>query len=247
MFLGYDHTIFYVPDPALLDETCTAFEDAGFLITDRHDEDRETATARQRLICFADGSYIEILTIRDAEARARHRLARHMDGRAGWADFTLVTDRLDEVIGRQSAAGFPVNGPLTHERRLVDGRPWKVSLGLPGVGVGHVALPFVLQDEVGRDLRIPSGRTKHPNGVTGTLGVVVSTPDIADAADHYRPMFGEPAQKGNALRYAFAPGQWIDMVEGPARIKCVVLSASEGLEASAGMRALGLSVLPQPA
>ncbi len=97
MFLGYDHTIFYVPDPALLDETCTAFEDVGFLITDRHDEDRETAAARQRLICFADGSYIEILTIRDAEARARHRLARHMDGRAGWADFTLVTDRLDEV------------------------------------------------------------------------------------------------------------------------------------------------------
>lgn len=247
MFLGYDHTIFYVPDPTSLDDTCGTFEAAGFLITDREDEDRDTAATRQRLVCFADSSYIEILTVRDAEARARHRLARHMDGKAGWADFTLVTDRLGEVIARQSAAGLPVNGPLTHERRLVDGRPWKVSLGLPGVGVGHVALPFVLEDVTGRDLRIPQGRTEHPNGVSGTLGVVMSTPATAVAADHYRPIFGEPSRMGDALRYAFAPGRWIDLVKGSGGIKAVVLSAPEDREASAEMRALGLTTLTRPA
>lgn len=155
MFLGHDHLIFYVHDPEALDDVCARFEAAGFLLTDRPDEGRDSAATRQRLVCFADGTYVEILTVRDAAARGSHRLAQFMGGRDGWADFVVVTDGLNKVIARQSAAGLPVRGPLTHEKRLEDGRPWKVSLAQPGIGVGHVALPLILRDDTGRDLRIP--------------------------------------------------------------------------------------------
>jgi hypothetical protein len=222
MIEGFDHTIFYVAEPEAFDSVCGAFETAGFLITDRLDEDRDTAPARQRLVCFADGTYVEILTIRDPEARRRHRLAQHMDGRSGWADVTLLTSRLSEVIAAQSNAGFAVNGPVTHGRRLSDGRTWSVSLAFPGIGFGHPALPFFLQDGTGRDLRIPGERTAHPNGATGTSGIAISTPDLASARAHYRPLFGEPQQRGNALRYVFGDGKWIDLRAGPAATEVVL-------------------------
>lgn len=217
MFTGHDHTIFLVPDPEGFDTVCTAFEAAGFLITDREDEGRETAVARQRLICFPDGSYIEILTVADPGARVQHRLVRHMAGRAGWADFAIVTDRLEEAIAVHLAADLPVTGPVRHERRLVDGRPWGVMLGLPGVGTGDPALPFLLQDTAGRDLRIPAGRVLHPNGVTGIAGVVLSTPDLAAAMAHYRPLFGAGTAREAGRRYDFAPRGLDRPATGPRR------------------------------
>ena len=73
MLRRHDHTIFLVPDPSELDSVADQFAAAGFLITERDDLGKETAATLQKLICFADGSYIEILTIRDEAARARHR------------------------------------------------------------------------------------------------------------------------------------------------------------------------------
>jgi hypothetical protein len=225
---GFDHTIFHVAEPEAFDAVCTAFEAAGFLITDRPDEDRDTAPVRQRLVCLADGTYVEILTVRDAEARRRHRLSQHMNGRSGWADFTLLTNRLPDVIAAQSNAGFAVNGPVTHARRLSDGRTWSVSLALPGIGFGHPSLPFFLQDETGRELRIPAGRTAHPNGATGTAGITIYTPELSSARAHYRPLFGEPQEGGGGLRYVVGTGCWIDLREGPAGIQDVVLSGVTG-------------------
>jgi catechol 2,3-dioxygenase-like lactoylglutathione lyase family enzyme len=230
MILGFDHVIFYVADPEAFDAACATFEDAGFLITDRLDADRDTAAARQRLVCLADGTYIEILTIRDADARGNHRLARHMNGRTGWADTTLLTDRLSEIIAVQSKAGFAVHGPVTHARRLSDGRPWSVAIALPGIGYGHPALPFFLQDEMGREFRNPPGRTAHPNGATGTAGLSIATPDLELARVHYRPIFGEPQQRGNILRYTFGGGCWIELHEGKAAIREVVLSGLAGFQ-----------------
>lgn len=238
MIFAFDHTIYYAAGPDAFDAACAAFEDAGFLITDRHDEDRDTAAARQRLVCLADGTYIEILTIRDAEARSRHRLARHMGTSSGWADVTLLTSELSAVIAVQSGAGLPVNGPVVHSRRLADGRMWSVSLALPGIGFGHHALPFFLQDGAGRDLRIPGDRTAHPNGASGTAGVTITTPDLGNARAHYRPLFGEPEQRGNALRYALGGGGWIELCEGAEAVRAVTLSGLAG--SSPQLAALGI-------
>lgn len=241
MFSGHDHAIRYAADPAELDRLCGAFETAGFLITEREDEGRDNAPTRQKLVCFADGTYLELLTVADPAARARHRLARHMAGQGGWADFTVLTDRLEQAMAVQRAAGLPVQGPLTHEKRLADGRPWGVALALTGIGAGHPALPFLLEDRVGRELRIPRHRVRHPNGAAGLAGVVVRTPDLAEAARHYRPLFGEgQAVAGGGRRYDFAPDAWIALEEGRGGLSRVVLRAAAGVAAPAAAEGLGI-------
>jgi hypothetical protein len=175
--LKHDHTIYLVPDPARLEPVCEQFRAAGFTVTERDDADKDIAATAQRLICFEDGSYIEILTIRDPEARARHRFACLLPLGEGWADYSLVTDDLAALADRLSLAGLPVSGPHSHARKLRDGQPWGVRLILAGIGVGRAALPFVLEDIEGRNLRIPRHATRHANGITGTAGVTVATHD----------------------------------------------------------------------
>jgi glyoxalase-like protein len=207
MLRGHDHTIFLVPDPDQLDVVTAAFEAVGFLITDRDDRDKDKAPTAQRLICFADGSYIEILTIRDAAARARHRFANLLSRGNGWADYSIWTDSLGQDRQRLVAAGLPVSGPHEHKRELSDGRPWGVRLILAGIGAGLPALPFLLEDTNGRELRIPSNRTHHPNGITGTAGVTVAVRSLAEASPQFAAMFGPGSH-----RYVFG-SQWVELVE----------------------------------
>jgi hypothetical protein len=212
MLRRHDHTIFLVPDPRELDSVADQFASAGFLITERDDLGKETAATFQKLICFADGSYIEILTIRDEAARARHRFAHLLPLGNGWADYSVDCVGLDEDRDRIVAAGLPVGGPHEHVRSLRDGRPWGVRLILPGIGAGFPGLPFLLEDTVGRELRIPVTRTQHPNGVTGTAGVTVAVKSLAMAKSQFDVVFGAGTVSEQGLRYRLG-SQWVDVVE----------------------------------
>jgi hypothetical protein len=215
MLRRHDHTIFLVPDPSELDSVADQFAAAGFLITERDDLGKETAATLQKLICFADGSYIEILTIRDDAARTRHRFAQLLERGNGWADYSIDCTGLDDDRARVIAAGLPVGGPHEHQRSLRDGRPWGVRLILLGIGAGFPALPFLLEDTVGRDLRIPRTHTQHPNGVTGTAGVTVGVKSLATAKPQFDVVFGNGTSTKEGLRYALG-SQWVDVVETDA-------------------------------
>ncbi|MCZ4351778.1 VOC family protein [Roseovarius aestuarii] len=217
MILALDHLIYWVQDPSDMVATCQAFEQAGFVITDRDDEGREEAPTRQRLICLDDGSYIEILTVCDTTARQNHRLEPLGRQGNGWADYSLFTDDLDCVLDRVLAAGLPVSGPKSHEKKLVDGRPWGVRLINIGVGTGHPAMPFVLQDTVGRNLRIPQTHTRHPNQARATVGVRVIVRDLEAAVASLSIVMGAPTKPeslpaGAAAGHRFQIGkQWVDV------------------------------------
>ncbi len=246
MLRRHDHTIFLVPDPTELDSVAAKFAAAGFLITERDDLGRESAATVQKLICFADGSYIEILTIRDAAARSRHRFA-HLLGRGdGWADYSIDCTDLDDDRARLVAAGLPLDGPHEHQRTLRDGRPWGVRLILLGIGAGYPALPFLLEDTVGRDLRIPMTHAQHPNGVIGTAGMTVAVKSLAMAKSQFDILFGANAIAGECLRYKLGT-QWVDVVEGGIIARLDGVSSVTLLKPGAGApkpldAALGLSV-----
>ncbi|MFO0992904.1 MAG: VOC family protein [Hyphomicrobiales bacterium] len=225
MLRRHDHTIFLVPDPAELDSVAEKFAAAGFLITERDDLGRETAATFQKLICFADGSYIEILTIRDEAARARHRFAHLLPLGHCWADYSIDCVGLDEDRARIVAAGLPVGGPHEHQRTLRDGRPWGVRLILLGIGAGFPALPFLLEDTVGRDLRIPMVHTQHPNGITGTAGVTVAVKSLVTAKPQFDVVFGAGTTIGDGLRYTLG-AQWVDIIEGNAAAREGVASVT---------------------
>lgn len=218
MFLGHDHTIYLVPDADNLDSVCQAFSDAGFLLTERDDMGRDSAPSMQRLICFEDGSYIEILAFRTAQARQTHRFSAQMNQGAGWADYVLQTGNLEANICLQRASGFPVIGPSLYEKTLLDGRSWGVKLALTGIGAGYPALPLLLEDTLGRELRIPQHATTHPNGITGTLGVTLSVNKMDEARKQFIPLFGTGAgvpsiKYENRRRYVFGPERWVDIVQ----------------------------------
>jgi hypothetical protein len=221
MILGYDHAIFLVTAPDGLDAAARRFGELGFTITDRDDEGKDSAATAQKLICFEDGSYIELLAIRDPQARSRHRFAPFFEKGDGWADTSVHTDDLAGVQARLAAANLPVSGPHQHARRLRSGEPWGVALILPGIGAGHPALPFVIEDIEGRDLRIPRHGTHHANGVTGTVGVSTSVHDLEAARSGFEALFGQPIAAGTrlhdcvrSLRYAVGP-HWLDVLERP--------------------------------
>ncbi len=119
------------------------------------------------------------------------------------------------------------------------------ALGLPGLGTGDPALPFLLQDIAGRDLRIPAGRVPHPNGVTGIAGVVLSTSDPDGAVAHYRPLFGAGTPRGagggTGRRDDFAPGACIGLHPGLGTIETVVLSHPGPPETPVALRKLRLA------
>lgn len=222
MILGLDHLIHWVQHPDDMARTCAAFEAAGFVLTDRDDAGRDSAPTRQRLVCFRDGSYIEILTVRDPAARQAHRLEPLGRQGNGWADYSLLTDDLDGDQTRMRRAGFPVSDTRFHEKKLVDGRPWGVRLINIGIGTGHPALPFVLQDTAGHDLRIPGANTDHPNGVLGTRGVSLVVRDLAPAVASLSALLGAPDGVAD-LPPGIADGrrfrirdQWVDVVRPAA-------------------------------
>jgi hypothetical protein len=219
MILGYDHAICLVAAPDGLDAAARRLGQLGFTVTDRDDEGKDSAATAQKLVCFEDGSYIELLAIHDPQARSRHRFAPFFEKGDGWADTSVHTDDLAGVQARLAAANLPVSGPHQHARRLRSGQPWSVALILPGIGAGHPALPFVIEDIEGRDLRIPRHATHHANGVTGTAGVSTSVRDLEAARPGFEALFGQPIVAGTrlhdcvrSLRYAVGP-HWLDVLE----------------------------------
>lgn len=236
--LRFDHLIFWVETPERLQKVCRAFEAAGFSITDRADAGRATAATAQRLVCFADGSYAEILTLRDPLARKNHRLAQFGAQGDGWADYSLLTDDLESWIARLRKAGLPFDGPKSHEKQLEDGRPWGVRLINPGRAPGHVAAPFILEDTVGPELRIPRENAAHANGATGLLGVRLLVEDLSAADCTLGVLFGAasavpelPPGAAAGHRYPVAKG-WVDVFEptpGAGPLAQMLRTRGEGL------------------
>jgi len=176
MFLGFDHLILTVSD---LDRATSDFEALGFRVTCR--EDADPAPFRNRLVCFADGSYIELVVFHDPAFAATHRFAPLLEEGDGWVEAVLLTDSIEDDAARLSAAGLPFHGPRSMEKPLADGQRWSLSVLVPGRGYGHPALPMLAQDLSDHTLRVPDHSVIHPNNAVGTAGIALLVRDV-DAA-----------------------------------------------------------------
>ena len=239
MIKGFDHLIFWVNDCSQLDEVCTAFSQAGFTISERLDAGREHAPNRQKLICFRDDSYIEILTVQEPDARLKHRLHKIGQHGDGWADFCLEVENAEIEMVRVCAANLPVKGPTTHSKFLENGKEWGVKLLNTGIGIGHPVLPFMVEDTVGRNLRIPQSGLDHANGAVGIGGVRLAVDDLDLAVDHMSrllnltailtPAWDEPHA---GQRFKLRSGHWIDLFSPAPRssqLRSILEKRGEGI------------------
>jgi hypothetical protein len=202
--VAFDHVVVVVPRLAPAERDLTA---AGFIVTPggRHD----VLPTENALVVFADGGYLELIALRDADARAS---LERRSGRPGWAaelrrgpavarrflprllgppgvaDWVVRTSHLARDAAELRRRGHAATGPVPMGRARPDGTRLEWQLVLPAAD----RLPFLIEDRTPRVLRVPDAPETHghPNGASGVAGVRVRVAEVAGAALEFADLLG---------------------------------------------------------
>lgn len=194
--LGIDHVVVLVSDL----ETATAkWREDGFTITPGGVH--TGGLTRNALVCFRDGSYVELLAFCSPNASAsEHRWARYI-GFWGPIDYAIAVSDLDAFASTLRAKSLPYTEPAEGGRERPDG----VQLRWRGVfptdqGRG---LPFFIEDLTPRELRVPlsDDNTLHDNAASGIAQVRISVPRLEAVEDDFEALFGDSTESGNAISF----------------------------------------------
>ncbi|KAG0646327.1 hypothetical protein D0Z07_8098 [Hyphodiscus hymeniophilus] len=195
-----DHIIILVPYAQLL--SLPAWIPSSFTLTPggRHSDDR----TENKLVCFADGSYLELIAFINDDPKLR-------DGHKwGSCEFGIIDFALTQSSTSASANWSSVNArlaeagckaryaePLAGGRLRDDGQEVRWSVTAPvleGTGVRKGELPFFCHDVTPRSLRVPDARvnTTHPNSAYGVKGLCLYVPEerVKGLVDAYEAILG---------------------------------------------------------
>lgn len=103
----------------------------------------------------------------------RERFVRLLATGRGLADFCLAIENVDALVGRARAAGVAVSDPAPMERRTAEGRRVAWRLVVPD----DPFLPFFIQDETPRDVRVPPLPSPGEHLRAHVRAVTLSVPD----------------------------------------------------------------------
>lgn len=199
----FDHAVVWVTD---VDRAATDYAALGFTVTPGGEH--EGGATRNALIAFADGSYLELLTLSrpwqrrllpwqrrlgllgralDRRTGLERRFLRRMAGREGLIDFALRPDGMEGGLGHARAAGLEVEGPLPGRRVQPDGEEVAWQLGIPRAP----EVPFLCADVTPHERRVPAGAAReHSNGVLGVARIVVAVENLEASSARYRALLG---------------------------------------------------------
>ena len=166
-----DHVVFVARDLAAAVEDYTR---QGFTVTPGGEH--AGGVTHNALVCFADGSYLELVAFRRPDPT--HRWWSHAAS-GGFADFAVLSDdlaqdlsALKDLVVREAAEGGRTRPDGVSLR-------WRAAFLRP-------PLPFLIEDLTPRDLRVPGGdATRHANGVTGAT-LVVAARDQRSVDERYK-------------------------------------------------------------
>lgn len=181
--LPLDHVVIAVPDlaAAMADYRARGFQ---VLPGGQH----PGRTSHNALICFADGSYLELIAWQAPAPQERWWRTLQADGE-GLVDFALLPQDTMAVLQRAQARGLAtLVGPVDGGRVRPDGErlQWRTAR--------HATpdLPFLCGDITPRRLRVPDDPAlqRHPNGCRGVAGLSVLVRDMALTLERYRALLG---------------------------------------------------------
>ncbi len=213
MLNRFDHAILGVTD---LHRAEADLRGLGFTVTARPDVG--ATDTENRLICFSDGSYIEVFAFRDPAQPGGHRWAPVLAKGDGWLDYALHVADVSAEARRLAQAGLSTVGPRIGGRAIADGRRWGVAVLLAGRGAGSPVLPFLIQDTEDRAVRVPGGEAaRQPGGASGIVGIRLLTRALAAVEFGLAAVLGTGtavAYPGAAIarRYVFA-GRWVEVIQ----------------------------------
>ncbi|MCU0496882.1 MAG: VOC family protein [Anaerolineae bacterium] len=175
-----DHVIISVAD---LPQAIDVYREVGFTVLPGGVH--ANGATQNALICFQDGSYLELLAPTDqavngeAEGIDFSKLTVRGEGFMGYA---LITDDLENEVDQIRQRGILIESPVIGGRTRPDGSEirWKTAF------MGKSFSPFFIQDLTDRTLRVPDHARIHPNGVLGIQGLYFSVVDMPRFEQIYR-------------------------------------------------------------
>lgn len=191
--MNIDHVVVLVPE---LDQARQHWAHAGFTVTPGGEH--ADGLTHNALVCFADGSYIELLAFMKTPP-ASHRWAR-FNHFWGPIDYVIATPDLDAALNDLRGKDLPYGNATEGGRKRPDGVELRWRSAFPTDPA--VALPFIIQDVTRRQLRVPDGDAMlHDNAATGIVQVRVDVPEVAAAGDAYDALFGEAEVQPHSRTY----------------------------------------------
>lgn len=164
--LTIDHVVVSVG--ADLDQAVSDYQSLGFTVI--YGGVHANNATHNALICFEDGTYIELMALTGQPPKAGmidfSGLLREREGLVGYA---LLCADIDAEAERQRANGVHVSDIMAGERLRQDGArvAWKTAT------LNGAFTPFLIQDVTPHNIRVPDDpqTVNHANGVTGITAV----------------------------------------------------------------------------
>ncbi len=184
MITGFDHFILLVND---LDAAMEVYRRVGF--APRAGGEHPAFGSRNALVAFGDGTYLELLAFHDlalAEKTFWGDAVRKLQVREGWGGFVLASDNLAEDARAIRARGLAIADPQPGSRTRPDGQQvaWHTAI-VDGTTTG--ILPFFIQDDTPRDLRIEPANEGLGTRIRAKE-VIVAVKNIEQARQTYREL-----------------------------------------------------------
>lgn len=193
MIQGIDHLVIACADPNAAAAEVESAIGLTFTGGGRH----PGAGTWNRIAWLADGSYLELIGIADAEAAAGSPIgsaaARVLtENGAGLATYALRVDDLEATVSALRAAGSEIGLTVHGERRRDDGEVVEWWTALPDAPLAPDAPPFLIQhayagQEWGPDAMAARAELVHPIGspvVMTRLDLAADDPPTTAAAVH---------------------------------------------------------------
>jgi hypothetical protein len=202
MGLRFDHAIIAVHH---LGKAVEDYRQLGFTVL--YGGEHASGTTHNALICFRDGSYLELLASTGKPPRPGVNAAnfsRLLEKGEGLAGYALLSDDLDYDTGRIRSCGISINEPKPGSRLRGDGVEirWRAAM------IENSVSPFFIQDETPRPWRVPDSDadTTHSNGVIGAAELNFVAANLDEAIKRYQDLLGIPTQprEGGSQRASFS-------------------------------------------
>lgn len=182
-----DHLVLGV---ANIEQAEADFRQSGFDVFDRGDA---PGPMQNRLVRFADGSFLELLAF---TGDSTHRFAPRWAKGSGWIDFALnASDFSSQTTALRAATGQDLpRRSLSKHAPNVD-KSWELDLIEPGRGALDPVLPFLIEEKTPTEWRLPplDGDIGQPHGIRAVRGVTCITDDLARSQHLLSAIFGKPA------------------------------------------------------
>jgi hypothetical protein len=193
MLTGLDHLVILVGD---LEDAVASYEELGFQVTPGGEH--ADGLTRNALLPLADGTYLELVAFIDPDDERDNVWGwRQFLRTGGLVDYCAASDDLPADARCLVEAGFGLDGPDAGGRTLPDGTQirWKSAR----IRQEGRVLPFLIEDETPRRLRVPSGPSaEHPNGATGVSRLLISARNPTESRRALATLAGSPETTGNA-------------------------------------------------